>query len=211
VFFPNDQSFVPTFNFVVARVRIKSGINTTIGPVRVFFRLFNAASTGCDFTEVGTGEGTYRWGSNGTPGHKIPLLGVQTGFLGLASDYDTVPCFATERINLTSPADMKSQTDPPNALMITTAAGQEVDTYFGCWLDVNQSTPFLIPIPPLFQSQWDGPWAGTESLNGVVAVAPHQCLVAEIRFDDTPVPNGATTATSDKLAQRNIAWLGVQP
>jgi hypothetical protein len=211
VFFPNDQSFVPTFNFVVARVRIKSGITTTIGPVRVFFRLFNAASTGCNFTEVGTGEGTYRWGSNGTPGHKIPLLGVQTGFLGLGSDYDTVPCFATDRINLTSPADMKSQTDPPNALMITTAAGQEVDTYFGCWLDVNQSTPFLIPIPPLLQSQWDGPWAGTESLNGVVAVAPHQCLVAEIRFDDTPVPNGATTATSDKLAQRNIAWLGVQP
>lgn len=86
-----------------------------------------------------------------------------------------------------------------------------MDTYFGCWLDVNVTTPFLIPTPPLAQPLWDGPWPGTESLNGVVAVAPHQCLIAEIRFDDTPIPIGATTATSDKLAQRNIAWLGVQP
>jgi hypothetical protein len=118
-----------------------------------------------------------------------------------------IPCFATDRVNRTQPADMKTQLDPPNALMITTAAGKEADTYFGCWLDVNQTTPFLISAPPLFQSQWDGPWAGTQSLNGVITMAPHQCLVAEIRFDDTPIPNGATTSTSDKLAQRNIAWL----
>lgn len=211
VFFPNDESFVPSFNFAVARVRINSSVSTTIGPVRVFFRLFNAASTNSVFTEVGTNEGTYRWGSNGTPGHKIPLLGVQGGFLGFGAEYVTVPCFATERINLTAPADMKQQTDPPNAVMITTNAGGEVDTYFGCWLDVNQTTPFLIPAPPFIQTLWDGPWAGTESLNGVVATAPHQCLIAEIRFDDTPIPNGATSATSDKIAQRNIAWLGVQP
>jgi hypothetical protein len=210
VFYPNDDLFVPTFNFAVARVRITSSITTTIGLVRVFFRLFNAASTVSDFTEVGTGEGTYRWGTNGTPGHKIPLLGVQGGFLGLGAEYVTVPCFATERVNLTSPADMKMQTDPPNAVMIRTAAGKEVDTYFGCWLDVNQTTPFLIPAPPPLQLLWDGPWAGTESLNGVVAAAPHQCLVAEIRFDDTPIQNGTTTGTS-QLAQRNIAWLGVQP
>jgi hypothetical protein len=211
VFFPNDDSFVPAFNFAVARVRIKSSITTTIGPVRVFFRLFNAASTVSDFAEVGTGEGTYRWGTNGTPGHKIPLLGVQGGFLGIGAEYVTVPCFATQRVNLTSPADMNTQTDPTNAVPITTAAGEEVDTYFGCWLDVNQTTPFLIPIPPLLPSQWDGPWTGTESLNGVISTAPHQCLIAEIRFDDTPIPKGATSATSDKLAQRNIAWLGTQP
>jgi hypothetical protein len=38
-------------------------------------------------------------------------------------------------------------------------------------------------------------------------VAPHQCLIAEIRFDDTPIPNGAIMSSSDKLAQRNIAWI----
>jgi hypothetical protein len=46
---------------------------------------------------------------------------------------------------------MKTQTDAPNVQMIITVPGQEVDTYFACWLDVNQATPFMIPIPPLLQ------------------------------------------------------------
>jgi hypothetical protein len=33
----------------------------------------------------------------------------------------------------------------------------------------------------------------------------HQCLVAEIAFDPDPIPTGATTANSDKLAQRNLS------
>jgi hypothetical protein len=195
--------------FAVARVRIRSSITETIGPVRVFFRLFAAASTATTFEEVGTGEGLYRWGTDGTPGHKIPLLGVQGAPGSFA--YVTIPCFATERINLNGPADMNTQHDKPNAPSITTAANAEVDTYFGCWLDVNQTSTFLIPTPPSLPGQWDGPWTGTESLNGAIAVAPHQCLVAEIRFDDAPIPDGVNTADSDKLAQRNIAWLGVQP
>ncbi len=206
---PSQGGEPAEFAFAVARVRIKSSITETIGPVRVFFRLFNAASTVTSFAEVGTAEGTYRWGTDGTGGHKIPLLGVETNAGSL--EYVTVPCFATARVNLNGPADMNTQKDHPNAQSITTSAGEEVDTYFGCWLDVNQTTKFLIPTPPSSQSQWDGPWAGTESLNGAIAVAPHQCLVAEIRFDDTPIPLGADTADTDKLAQRNIAWLGVQP
>jgi hypothetical protein len=148
-------------------------------------------------------------GTNGSPGHKIPLLGVET--IAGSLEYVTVPCFAWARVNATGPVDMNTQTDPPNAVSITTSAGAEVDTFFGCWLDVNQTTQFLIPTPPSSPSHWDGPWTGTESLNGAIAVAPHQCLVAEIRYDDTPIPTGANTSNSDKLAQRNIAWLGVQP
>jgi len=200
-FLPTNNAGQPAFNFAVARVRLTSGITTTVGPVRVFFRLLNAASTNSTFTEVGTGEGTYRWGSNGTVGHKSALLGVEH------SEFVSVPCFATQRVNLNQPADMKTQTDPSNVQTITTIPGQEVDTFFGCWLDVNQTTPFMILIPPFLQSAWDGPWTGTESLSAAIAVAPHQCLVAEIRFDDTPIPNGAASSTSDKLAQRNIAWL----
>jgi hypothetical protein len=208
-FLPPQAGDPAQFAFAVARVRIKSSITTTVGPVRVFFRLFSAASTVTNFAEVGTGEGTYRWGTNGTAGHKIPLLGVET--IAGSREYVTVPCFATARVNLNGAADMNTQTDPPNAVLIETSAGAEVDTYFGCWLDVNQTTKFLIPTPPSSQSGWDGPWTGIESLNGAIAVAPHQCLVAEIRFDDTPIPTGADTSTTDKLAQRNIAWLGVQP
>lgn len=33
----------------------------------------------------------------------------------------------------------------------------------------------------------------------------HQCIVAQIEFPGTPIPNGANPFTSDKLAQRNIA------
>ncbi len=195
--------------FAVARVRITSSITETIGPVRVFFRLFAAASTATTFTEVGTGAGAYRWGTNGTAGHKIPLLGVEN--IGGSLEYVTIPCFATARVNLISPADMNTQTDLTNAASIQTSAGHEVDTYFGCWLDVNQTTPFLLATPPTSPTQWDGPWTGSESINGAIVVAPHQCLVAEIRFDDTPIPPSANTSTTDKLAQRNIAWLGVQP
>ena len=211
-FVPNDKSGNPTFNFAVARVRILGNSTTTVSPVRVFFRLFNAASTVSTFDE----STTYRWGSNGSAGHKIPLLGVQANQQGQL-EWVTIPCFATTRVNLLNPADMHTQHDDSNARQITTVPGTEVDTYFGCWLDLNQpSQKFLIASPPISQSEWDGPWPGTMSINDVITNAPHQCLIAEIKFDDTPVPPGATTATSDKLAQRNIAWIdgpnpGVHP
>src|ERR1022692_726717 len=209
-FFPaNSTTGDLTFNFAVARVHIKSTVTETTPVMRVFFRLFQAASTVSNFIEVGTGQGTYRWGTNGTPGHKIPLLGVQTDQNGNL-EYVTIPCFATARVNLGTPTDMNQQTDPPNAHPINTIANTEVDTYFGCWLDVNQTggaNNFLILTPPTTPSQWDGPWTGTESINGAINVAPHQCVIAEIRYDDTPIPTNATSATTDKLAQRNIAWI----
>jgi hypothetical protein len=206
-FLPNDNSNTPTFNFAVARLRILSNTSTTINPVRVFFRLFQAASTVSNFSEVGLTQGTYRWGTNGTPDHKIALPGVQTDQNGNL-EYVTIPCFATQRVNLAGPADLKTQTDDPNARSITTVAGSEVDTYFGCWLDVNQPGQIvLLTAPPAAQAQWDGPWTATQSINGAINVAPHQCLIAEIRFDDTPIPPNASSSTTDKLAQRNIAWI----
>jgi hypothetical protein len=91
---------------------------------------------------------------------------------------------------------------------VTTNAGGEIDTYFGCWIDNNQPTQtFLPPAPPTNQANWDGPWAGSASVSSLIAASPHQCLIAEIRYDDTPIPNGANSGTSDKLAQRNIAWI----
>jgi hypothetical protein len=102
---------------------------------------------------------------------------------------------------------MDTQTDPSNVQNITTVANTEVDTYFGCWLDLNQSTNVILGTPPSSQSQWDGPWTPNASINSSVVNAPHQCLIAEIRFDDVPTPPGATYSTSDKLAQRNVAWI----
>ena len=36
--------------------------------------------------------------------------------------------------------------------------------------------------------------------------ALHQCLIAEVAFDPTPIPIGKDSSNWDKLAQRNIAW-----
>jgi hypothetical protein len=204
-FLQKDNGGNFTFNFALARVRL---IGKTPGAkaqaVRVFFRLFQAQTTGSDFND----QTTYRFAtSGGTYGHKIPLLGVQNDQNG-NPEYVTIPCFATPRLNLGGPAAMGDQTDPPNVIDIMVNPGQEVDTYFGCWLDINQPQQQFLPATPP-AGNFDGPWNAIPllSLNEVITRAPHQCLIAEIRFDDTPIPAGATSATSDKLAQRNIAWL----
>lgn len=212
-FLPTDKGGNPTYNFAAARVRIFANSSVTINPVRVFFRLFSVQSTSTTFAEVGTGQGAYRWGSDGSAGHKIALLGVGTNQSGQL-EWTTVPCFATTRVNLAAPTDMMTQHDDPNARSVTTQVGAEVDTYFGCWIDLNQqgggpdpAQNFLTPGPPGSQAQWDGPWPGSTSINGIISQAPHQCMVAEIRFEDTPVPQGTDPSQSDKLAQRNIAWV----
>ena len=93
-----------TFNFALARVRIKSTISETTPIMRVFFRLFQAASTVSNFIEVGIGQGTYRWGTNGLQGtrsHCSASRPIRTNL-----EYVTIPCFATTRVNLNSPKDM---------------------------------------------------------------------------------------------------------
>ena len=165
--------------------------------------MFNAASTHTDFNP----NTTYRFHSDGAlNGVKVPLLGVQNDQNG-TPEYVTIPCFAVPRVNLAGPADMNDQPeDTPNAYTIDVNPGVEVDSFFGCWLDINQpQQTFLVQTVP---ANVDGPFSGTlSSFNEVITKAPHQCLVAEIRFDDTPIPLGANSATSDKIAQRNIAWI----
>ena len=213
-FNPTDNQNNLVFNFALARVRL---LGKTAGPtpypVRVFFRLFSAQNTVSDFNTATT----YRFATDGTPhGHKIPLLGVQNDANG-NPEYVTIPCFASTRINLNEPANMDDQNDDPNAYPITIVTpGVEVDFDFGCWIDINQPQQQFLPSSPP-ASNWDGPWTtewATESLDHnlqsirqAITFAPHQCLVAEIRYDDAPIVPNATTSTSDKLAQRNIAWI----
>lgn len=124
------------------------------------------------------------------------------------NEYVTIPCFATPRVNLTTPADMTTQPeDTPNAYTINVDPGVEVDSFFGCWLDINQPQQKFLPLTPT-AGNLDGPFSGTpHSINELITKAPHQCLIAEIRYDDAPIPLGANSADSDKLAQRNIAWI----
>ena len=204
-FLPQDNAGNFVFNFAIARVRL---LGNTPGAqakkVRAFFRLFQAQTTASNFNPTTT----YRLHSDGVlNGVKVPLLGIQNDANGIP-EYVTVPCFATPRVNLSGSADMSTQAeDAPNAKNITVTPGVEVDTFFGCYLDINEPDRKLFPaIPPA--TNRDGPFTGTLlSLSEVIARAPHQCLIAEIRYDDTPIPLGADSSNTDKLAQRNIAWI----
>lgn len=204
-FNPTDNQGNKVLNFALARVRlVGKTTGPTIYPVRVFFRLFQAQNTVSDFNT----NTTYRFATDGTQhGRKIPLLGVQS------NEYVTFPCFATPRNNLTGPANMADQQDDPNAYQINIMQpGVEQHAFFGCWIDNNQPGQKFLPLTPP-AGNLDGPWNtqwvnnDVHSLQEAILTAPHTCLIAEIRYDDAPVIPNATSATSDKLAQRNIAWI----
>jgi hypothetical protein len=202
------------YNFAIARVRLVAGASATATMVRVFFRLFQAQNTVSNFDD----STTYRYWSDGTfNGVKVPLLGVGTDQNG-NPEYVTIPCFATARIHPRTQS-MSDQRDLPNAHNLA-GTGTEKDYYFGCWIDNNQPTAAIMPAafpsgsppaPGQAAMSFDGPWpapAPLETMLTAFTAFPHQCLVAEIRYDDTPIPSGATS-TYDKLAQRNIAWTDV--
>ena len=149
-FLPTDKNGDVVFNFAIARVRLQGNTPGAVAKsVRVFFRLFSAQTTATNFDTVTT----YQYYSDGQlNGTKIPLLGIQN------SEYVTVPCFATPRVNFDSitntyiPVNMSTQTDPPNVQNITVVPGTEVDTFFGCWLDFNQPNQKWLPSSfPIFQ------------------------------------------------------------
>ncbi|MEY2547597.1 MAG: hypothetical protein QOD64_179, partial [Verrucomicrobiota bacterium] len=191
------------FNFALAKVHYIGLIGAS--NVRVFFRMFQAQSTDTTFQP----STTYRRALSNPSGHPIPLAGI------LGNEFVTIPFFATPRVNTTM-VGMAQQTDPPNIQPITAGpGGAEVDTFFGCWLDLNQ--PFKLNGDPnnvlpvhTPATNVDGPF--TDPLNPPLTIQqavlrnPHQCFVAEIAFDPVVIPTGKTPYNWDKLAQRNLAW-----
>jgi hypothetical protein len=181
----------PVYNFAICRVRYRAEINPATN-VRVFFRLFPAMTTGTDYQP----STTYRTG--GQPGTKIPLLGLVGG------EVTTIPFFAEPRNP--SSTNLNLQQDPKNvATLPVNAQGHETHGYFGCWLDINQPNDKRFPITPVPAD--GGPFTGPAPLQSIADLirGVHQCLVAEISFDSDPILTGATTANSDKLAQRNLS------
>ena len=202
---PRDENDVPVFNFALAKVHYIGLIGAT--RVRVFFRLFQA-QTLCGVFDFPAGA-RYRRAASNPHGQPIPLAGIEGG------EYVTIPFFAEERINSTLES-MDQQTDDPNVRDITARAdGSEVDTFFGCWLDINQPfkphgfTPNNV-LPVIAQGPFvDGPFVGFFSnpmpIQQAILRNLHQCLIAEIAFDPVPIPLGQNPANIDKLAQRNLA------
>jgi hypothetical protein len=211
---PNDEHNVPVFNFALARVRYIGMIGAPT--VRVFFRLFAAQQT-TGIYDFPPGE-QYRRATTNPAGQPIPLAGV------IANEYVTIPCFALPRIDSTT-TSMNQQQDllidgMGNMLgniqnIKAHADGSEVDTFFGCWLDINQpfklgtTTPNdVLPVKAI--APLDGPFTDSsnppQTIGKAIARNLHQCLIAEIAFDPATIPLGTDPSNWDKLAQRNIAW-----
>jgi hypothetical protein len=188
----------PVYNFALARVRYRA-VATPASNVRVFFRMFQAATTSTEY-QPGT---TYLTG--GTGGNRIPLPGVVGG------EIVTIPFFADPRVDPTNPDGLDAQTDPPNvgplgSTIPPDASGAEVQVYFGCWLDINQDVPVL----PAAAASTTGPFVPVRSIQEIVK-GKHQCLVAEIQLDPPApqIPSAAGPGSCDRLAQRNLTIVGV--
>lgn len=184
--YSEDADGDPIYNYAVARVRFVAPEDINAADVRVFFRQWTTGWSALDYTDPHGSSGSYRRDGDGP--NATPLLGL-TG-----DEINNVPCFAEARV-----ADMEMQTDETNRLTLEGADAQEVHGYFGCWLDINQDVT-RFPLEP----QGNGPFQGEllsiqELMRGL-----HQCLVAEIHYTLDPIQNGATPASSDNLAQRNI-------
>ena len=181
----------PVYNFAICRVHYRAELNPA-PDVRVFFRLFPAMTTSTDFQP----STTYR--SGGQPGSKIPLLGIVGG------EVVTIPFFAEPRRPATD--NLNLQQDPHNIdTLKISAGGNETFSYYGCWLDINQPNDKRFPIQPVPAN--GGPFSGPAPLQSIADLirGTHQCLVAEINFVPDPISAGATTSSSDKLAQRNLS------
>lgn len=208
--YDKDNNQKPVFNFALARVRYVGLIGAA--DVRVFFRLFNAQTTSGAYDYP---PGThYRRAPSNPMGQPIPLAGIQ------GNEYVTMPFFALPRVDTTT-VGMTQQTDSRtdgsgtvygNIQRITAHGnGSEVDTFFGCWLDINQGTPVL---PAMVDSlNPDGPYQSGMNpplpIQQAILKNRHQCLIAEVAFDPVTIPLGKDPSNWDKLAQRNLAWSDV--
>jgi murein tripeptide amidase MpaA len=190
---------VRVLNFAVAKVRYRANSQDAAG-VRVFFRTFNTMVSDLSYT---TNPGALLQNYRRTTDGKTPLLGINEFYSGAGNQIVSIPYFAERRVD-TATQSMASQPDGWNSQTLTHAGATEAVEYFGCWLDFNQTeAQFPVSVP----SGSDGPFSGRVPIVQLVR-GIHQCLVAEVRFQPgatDPIPNGATPASSDRLAQRNLA------
>jgi hypothetical protein len=174
------------YNFALARVRL-SGAGVDAPGTRVFFRIFRSPTTASI---------TYHLDGSGNPidaylktagADPIALPGTQSG----GTEWSSFPMFGEGRVSPPS-----SQHDTHNVQLVEKSVGFKI---FGALLDTNLDGGYLPAMP------------GGGALQTVpdLLMNEHQCIVAQIEYPTTPIPDGATPWTSDKLSQRNIAYNAV--
>lgn len=186
--FPQTTGFPQkkVYNFAVARVRLNNALAPAMN-VRVFFRIVPSPTTAAltYHESAGIPIGSYKE----TPGpDPIAIPGTN----GAGTEWVSFPCFLAPRV---SPPE--SQTDSDNVKTLPATTGSS--TFFGALLDNNLNDAYL-PATPGGGGAVDLP---------TLMMGEHQCIVAQIEYTGTSIPEGATPFTSDKLAQRNLAFSAV--
>ena len=201
-----DSSGNNIYNFALARVRYQ---DTQAAPnVSLFFRMFAAQQVATTYDPTTTYK-SYTSGST-----VVPVLGVQ------GDEIVTIPFFAAPRVDVSQA--LSGQPDPKNTHTINPdPLGAEVDTFYGCWLDINQPNDLRFPDRMVGNTPADYAYGPYGSFNNLVSIlqlvrSQHECLVCEVSFAPDPITVGDDPSNTDKLAQRNLAFVssanpGVDP
>jgi hypothetical protein len=180
---------VNVHNFAVAKVRLQSATGA-LG-VRTSFRLLRWGTANVAF------DSTLTYRSDAASG--IALLGRTT-----SNELASIPFFAAPRVG--AAASMTAQTDTKNVFDFPPTGGAEATSFFGAYLDINQST-LRFPAAFIGDGGFGGvPPADMRSIRDLL-ISQHQCMVVEIRYPPDPITPGAAPGTSDNLSQRNLLIL----
>jgi hypothetical protein len=188
-----DSSVAPfVFNFANPQVpQLANNYNFAIARVRL--RGTSGKSGAADnvrafFRVFGTQSNDTDFDPNGTYASQPDAAG-EPGTPVPGSGNTTIPFFATG--NPGSEIDYHS--GGPNIQTLTIPNGQDsLWWYFGCFLN------FYDPAYQIGGQQIQAYLPGT-----------HHCLVAQIAYDDAPIPTGVSPMSWDQLAQRNLQFTAV--
>lgn len=173
------------YNFAFARVRVNDAPSGTTG-LRVFFRIVPSPTTA---------SLTYHESAGVPLGSYLEMGGIaQPGQNSAGTEWWSFPCFATARA-----ATPNAQTDDLNTTRDFPAPTNAGTMFFGALLDTNLTDAADNYLPLV-------PGMGSPVPLSTLLMGQHQCIVAQIRYPGTPIPDGATPFTSDKLSQRNLAF-----
>ncbi len=177
------------YAFAVARVRINGFTNaSTVANVRVLFRLFASQTGDTDYQPLTTYPST-----TDSAGQALsPLLGA---------GHVTIPFFATG--NYEKNADYNANTDysasaiSVNNQPVNLGPSGNRYAYYGCYLNVNSQTNTIAigsnhtPVSDLLPST-------------------HCCLVAQLVYDDAPIPTAADAPQGPEYTKVNFAQRNLQ-
>jgi hypothetical protein len=199
------------YNYAVAKMRYFAPNGVSANNVGAFFRVFTTAVSSLDYDATSGTTGNYRRTGNNNAS-SVPLLGVEHDSQG-SPETASIPFFASSRVD-NSAVSMANQLPDGTNIQTIAGTGSENVLYFGVWLDVNLAPgdPNYreFPLTPSGVANYpDGPHSGPLQSLQQLMLGTHHCLVAELFFwppgtTGDPIPLGASPASSDRLAQRNL-------